>query len=156
MLEHLVMAELAHSTPAPRARRRGALAALAALVAAPTAAPDLQRFDGPVSDADLLAMCQRWLVRDAEHRRLIDLQLAANDRGDHATEKAIADALVADVPGYLDLADSIFQIQPRTREGLRAQARVLTAWVDDPSSNEEVAAYNFAEYVLNLLDGRVA
>lgn len=105
------------------------------------------------ADAALLALCAEWTAMEDCHDRLTEEQLAANARGDKEAERRAFEAVVADVPRYHAMRDEIFQITPRTADGLRAQARVLMRSLADAPSGEDVMAYNFAEYVVRLLDG---
>jgi hypothetical protein len=118
--------------------RRGILAASAALLATGGAVvPALASAANP--DAELIAMCDRFVATEAEWRRLGDIACELEDTAPDTPEHAAAEAAFTALERDDDLLDQIAATPALTLAGMRAKARVVHAfYTPDPPDNAVV------------------
>ncbi|WP_426957992.1 hypothetical protein [Muricoccus radiodurans] len=110
--------------------------------------------DGPHPDAALIELAERWLALDRSHTDMLERRGAAERRGDTAEAERLEALEQSETGLWCQMLDDAFQMQPKTLDGLRVQARIVLAYHEhSPSSTEDVMAFNFAEYVLTLTGG---
>jgi hypothetical protein len=80
-------------------------------------------------DADLLALCRRYMSLERRQNLLTERMFEADEAGDKALSERLFRMQKRYVPYHQDLLDEIVDAKPQTKPGLRAKARVFMSRV---------------------------
>ena len=110
------------------------------------------------ADAELIALCRRYLAMEDEQDQLCALMFDASDAGDKAEEERLFEEQRTRVPTMHRLLHDLLDLPALTAEGIRLKAEVALRRVQvdldgDPVSDEDAVMRSLAQDMVRLAGG---